>query len=84
MSSSSRRSGRSPDSSPSCSFGRSWQHVAEENTLATLKARLMYATKTFGDVRLDRLHVPELAAWRKRLPRGSAWHITKALRQVLH
>ena len=60
------------------------QHVAEENTLATLRARLSYATSTFGDVRLDRLHVPELAAWRKRLPRGSAWHITKALRQVLH
>jgi integrase len=62
------------------------QHVAEENTLATLRARLRYATSTFGDVRLDRLYVPELAAWRKRLrlPRGSAWHITKALRQVLH
>lgn len=60
------------------------QHVAEENTLATLKARLKYFTNTFGDVRLDRLYVPELAAWRKRLPSGSAWHITKALRQVLH
>jgi hypothetical protein len=41
------------------------QHVAEENTLATLRARLRYATSTFGDVRLDRLYVPELAAWRK-------------------
>jgi integrase len=60
------------------------QYVAEENTLATLKARLKYLTKTFGDVRLDRLHVPGLAAWRKRLPAGSAWHITKASRQVLH
>jgi hypothetical protein len=59
------------------------QHVAEPNTLKTLEARLKYATTTFGDVRLDRLHVPELAAWRKRLPEGSAWHITKALRQVL-
>lgn len=59
------------------------QHVGEANTLKTLEARLRYATTTFGDVRLDRLHVPELAAWRKRLPQGSAWHITKALRQVL-
>jgi integrase len=60
------------------------QHVAEENTLATLRARLKYFTNTFGDVRLDRLHLPELAAWRKRLPAGSAWDITKASRQVLH
>jgi integrase len=35
-------------------------------------------------VRVDRLHVPEIAAWRKKLPAGSAWHIAKALRQVLH
>jgi integrase len=60
------------------------QHVAEQNTLQTLRERLRYATNTFGGTRLDRLQVPELAAWRKRLPAGSAWHITKALRQVLH
>ena len=28
--------------------------------------------------------VAEIAAWRKRLPEGSAWHIMKGLRQVLH
>jgi integrase len=60
------------------------QHIAEENTLATLKQRLKYATKAFGDVRVDRLYVPEIVAWRKKLPAGSAWHIVKALRQVLH
>ncbi len=59
------------------------QHIAEQNTIRTLTARLRYATAVFGDVRLDRLHVPELAAWRKRLPAGSAWHIVKALRQAL-
>jgi integrase len=60
------------------------QHIAEENTIATLKARLKYATNAFGDQRLDRLTVREISAWRKRLPEGSAWHIHKALRQVLH
>jgi len=60
------------------------QHIAEKNTIRTLKARVKYATAAFGDVHVDRLHVPELAAWRKRLPAGSAWHIVKALRQVLN
>jgi integrase len=60
------------------------QHIAEANTIATLTARLKHAKDGFGDVRVDRLHVPEIAAWRKRLPAGSAWHIAKALRQVLH
>jgi integrase len=59
------------------------QHVAEANTIATLRARLKYATATFGAVRLDRLAVSELRAWRATLPTGSAWHIVKALRQVL-
>ena len=59
------------------------QHVAEHNTIATLRARLKHAREAFGAQRLDRLMVNELAAWRKRLPPGSAWHIVKALRQVL-
>lgn len=59
------------------------QHIAEANTIATLTARLKRVTGTFGDIRIDRLQVPEIAAWRKRLPEGSAWHIRKALRQVL-
>jgi integrase len=38
----------------------------------------------FKDLRIDRLTVTELGAWRKRLSERSAWAITKALRQVLH
>ena len=49
-----------------------------------MAARIRYATGTFGDQRVDCLYVPELGAWRKRLPAGSAWHIVKALRQVLN
>jgi integrase len=60
------------------------QHIADENTIATLTFRLKHVTAAFGDRRLDRLHVPEVAAWRKKLPDGSAWHILKAFRQVLH
>jgi integrase len=60
------------------------QHVAEANTIATLTERLKYARTTFGHVRIDRLQVAEIGAWRKRLPAGSAWHIQKALRQLLH
>jgi integrase len=59
------------------------QHVCEPNTKATLTARLRYATAKFGAVRLDRLAVSELRAWRTTLPAGSAWHIVKALRQLL-
>jgi integrase len=59
------------------------QHSAEVNTIRTLRARLRYATDTFGPIRIDRLQVHELGAWRKRLPERSAWAITKAFRQVL-
>src|SRR6266516_1844134 len=60
------------------------QHIAEANTIRTLTARLKYATDSFGDRRLDRLTVPDVRGWRKRLPAGSAWHIHKCLRQVLN
>lgn len=60
------------------------QHTAEANTLATLRARLVPARAKFGDVRIDRLVVLELALWRKSLPERSAWGYTKALRQVLN
>jgi integrase len=68
------------------------QHNADENTLRTLTARLRYATDGpgldgrggFADVRLDRLTVGELGAWRRRLPERSAHGIHKALRQALH
>jgi len=58
-------------------------HVAEANTLVTLRRRLKYARDTFGELRVDRLEPRSIGAWRKRLPEGSAWHIHKALRQVL-
>jgi integrase len=68
------------------------QHNTEANTLRTLKARLRYATEGpvldgvggFADVRIDRLQVHELGAWRGRLPERSAHAIHKALRQALH
>jgi integrase len=68
------------------------QHNAEDNTLRTLRERLRYATEGpeldgrggFADVRIDRLQVAELGAWRRRLPERSAWGIHKALRQVLN
>jgi hypothetical protein len=49
------------------------QHVAEDNTIA-LTARLKYLTFQFGDTKLERLGgmAPQLGAWRKRLPKGSA------------
>jgi len=60
--------------------------VAENNTIATLTARLKYLTAQFGETKLERLGgmAPQLGAWRKRLPKGSAWHIVKAARQVGH
>jgi integrase len=67
------------------------QHNAEENTRRTLKARLRYATEGakldgqggWKNVRIERIQVGEIGAWRRRLPERSAWHIHKALRQVL-
>ncbi len=60
------------------------QHQAEDNTLAGLTALLRHATAAFGHLTLDRLTVPEVGAWRKRLSPGSAWQTHKALRQVLN
>jgi integrase len=60
------------------------QHTAEKNTLVTLDYRLRHARTTFGALRVDRLTVPEIAAWRKQLSPASAWHIHKALRQILN
>ena len=72
------------------------QHVAEENTIRALRDRLKLATAGIpvkpraperehglGEIRVDRLDVRTVAAWRRRLPEGSAWHAHKALRQVL-
>ena len=62
------------------------QHIAEDNTIATLTARLKHVTAAFGGVKVERLGgmAPQLGAWRKRLPAGSAWHVVKAARQVGH
>jgi integrase len=68
------------------------QHNAEANTIRTLTARLRYAIEGpkldgqggWKDVRIDRLTVTEIGAWRRHLPERSAWAVTKALRQVLH
>jgi integrase len=72
------------------------QHVAEANTIRALTDRLKLATDGIpvkpraaerehglGEIRVDRLDVRTIAAWRRRLPEGSAWHAHKALRQVL-
>lgn len=72
------------------------QHVAEANTIQALRDRLKLATDGIpvrpraverehglGSIRVDRLDVRSISAWRRRLPEGSAWHAHKALRQVL-
>jgi integrase len=38
----------------------------------------------WADLRIDRLTIGEVGAWRRRLPARSAWQIHKGLRQVLH
>jgi integrase len=58
-------------------------YSGEANSKKTLRARLDYSTRKFGDVPLDRLDVAQLARWRSTLPERSAWAIVKALRQVL-
>jgi integrase len=60
------------------------QYDAEPNTVATNVSCAKHITRAFGDVRVDRLHVPAIAAWRKRLPIGSSYGIHKVLKQVLN
>ena len=68
------------------------QHNAEANTIRTLQARLRYVTEGpkldaeggWSDLRIDRLTLAGIGAWRRRLPERSAHAIHKALRQVLH
>ena len=59
------------------------QHVAEPGTTATMRTRLRYFRRAFGERPLARLTVPELASWRKSLPPKSAHGIFKCARQVL-
>jgi integrase len=57
----------------------------DENTIRVLKERLAYATRAFGETRLDELErrVPEIAAWTSTLPARSRYGIVQALRQCL-
>ena len=54
-------------------------------TIDVLRFRLGYATRVFGELRLDELErrVPELAAWTATLPAGSRYGIVQAARQCL-
>jgi integrase len=52
-------------------------------TIDGLRFRLKHATEAFGGIKLDRLQVNEIAAWRRRQSERSGWHHHKALRQVL-
>lgn len=60
------------------------QHSAEPNTLRALREWLVSSRKKFGDVPVDRIVAYEIGVWRKTLPPRSAWHYTKALRQILN
>lgn len=60
------------------------QHSAERNTLRALGEWLVSSRRKFGDVPVDRLVPYEIAVWRKTCPERSAWHYTKAMRQVLN
>jgi integrase len=67
------------------------QHPGEANTRKTLEARLKYALEGpkldgvggWADLPIDRLTMTAIGTWRRRLPPGSAWQITKVLRQLL-
>jgi integrase len=57
----------------------------DPQTIDVLRFRLGYATRVFGELRLDELErrVPEVAAWTTTLPAGSRYGIVQALRQCL-
>jgi len=57
----------------------------DPKTIDVLRFRLGYATRVFGELRLDELErrVPELAAWTATLPAGSRYGIVQAARQCL-
>src|SRR4051794_30447649 len=58
---------------------------ARTRTIGSLRQRLGYATKHYGDVPLRELErmTDELAGWRTRLPSRSRYGIVSALRQTL-
>ena len=51
----------------------------DPKTIDVLRFRLGYATRVFGDLRLDELErrVPEVAAWTTTLPAGSRYGIVR-------
>ncbi len=57
----------------------------DPKTIDVLRFRLAYATRVFGDLRLDELErrVAEVAAWTRTLPEGSRYGIVQAFRQTL-
>jgi hypothetical protein len=59
--------------------------VVRGRTVATLRERLAYATRAYGDVPLRKLErmSGELAGWQTRLPERSRYGIVQALRQAL-
>jgi integrase len=58
---------------------------ARKRTIDSLRQRLGYATRAYGDVPLRELErmVDELAGWRTKLPERSRYGIVGALRQTL-
>jgi integrase len=58
---------------------------ARSRTISSLRQRLGYATRDFGDVSMRELAwmVDELAGWQARLPQRSRYGISGALRQTL-
>jgi integrase len=59
--------------------------TARDRTIRTLRERLAYATRAYGDVRLRELErmSGELASWQAKLPERSRYGIVQALRQTL-
>jgi integrase len=59
------------------------RHRVDEATRKKLRTQLRYATRSFGERRLETLEPIELDVWRSQLPALSAHYIFRAFRQVL-
>jgi hypothetical protein len=59
------------------------RHRVDEATRKKLRTQLRYATRSFGERRLETLQPIELDVWRSQLPALSAHYIFRAFRQVL-
>ncbi len=58
-------------------------HEVDPATTDKLRHELKHATRAFGDMRIDQLRTPDLAAWRATLPARSRHQIFRSFRQVL-